>query len=228
MVFAVVPSVVIYLLDVAGGRVVGLKRVQKLIFLALYTRIEGDYLELDPVDRSVLREFRYVIHRYGPSSAPVYRAVVKELPSKGFVDAVRGEVCWEFRLNVDELLCREVEEFLERSCPGLPERIRRISSRFIHFNPDKLTVISLRVLGLTDFTKELYRGFSVDELIDRLRQVRGVVDAVFVELAPQLNEVGRVIEGVFGRDFSYSGERRRKLREELDRYLMKGEKELDM
>ncbi len=150
-------DVVAYLLYRLGGRVEGVKKLMKLVFLSQYSR--------RPLSRSVVKllyqgeplaRASFYIWSYGPLSNEVYEAI-EELP----VDDTTVPVVIQLPPGL------RPRELAERLPPPVRQRLDRIANRYGSLTGGELEKQANRILLLDESLKDEYRGLDVDEYIHR-------------------------------------------------------------
>ncbi len=158
-------DVVIYLLKRLGGRVKGVKKLMKLVFLIQYERKNEEIIKYLFKGKPITRA-EFYIWSYGPLSNEVYEVI-------------------DERLRVDDsdvpVIIRIPLFDTSRSEKILPEQVKKridlIVEKYGSLHGFELEKISLKLLELDDYKKSEYMGSPIDDYIrdifgeDKLRIV---------------------------------------------------------
>jgi len=146
-------DVVYYLLWRLGGKVKGVKKLMKSVFLIQYERHGEGIVKYLHRGKPVACASFY-IWNYGPLSNEVYQ-VIDELPG----DDEEYPVVLRLPENVDlKALTRKLPEPVKK-------RIDDVVERYGHYHGFELERLVNDMLGLDPYVKDEYRGVDVDKYL---------------------------------------------------------------
>ncbi len=156
-------DVLLYTLYQLGGRVRGVKKLMKLLFLEDYEK-RGDVLVAYQYAGRPVTRAAFVIWDFGPFSRDVYDAMDEREELFAVTDP---EPPVEITLTP-----RGVEQ-AKQAALNLPEPVRRrvehVAARYGGYSGGELARIVYEMLGLDEAVKEEYKGVSVERYLDEMR-----------------------------------------------------------
>ena len=148
-------DVLLYLLKELGGRVRGVKKLMKLLFLLDYEK-RGETIRVYTYRGKPVTRTRFVIWDYGPFSRDVYDTLDEHEELFEIADP---------EPPVEIVLTREgwlrAREAGERLPEPVKRRVREVVERYGSLPGWRLARIVYEMLDLDDAVKEEYRGVSI-------------------------------------------------------------------
>jgi len=147
-------DVVVYLMKKLGGRVKGIKKLMKLMFLIQYEKTKGTIVKYLYRGKPITRA-EFYIWSYGPLSNEVYDAV------EGGLEVDDSDIPVTVKLP-QQLNVESVENRLPEAVKRRIESVIRMYGELQGFELERIAV---KMLELDEFKKQEYMGSPVDNYI---------------------------------------------------------------
>ena len=170
-------KIILYLIQELGDKVEGKKKIMKLMFLIQHYDFENDKIVADPhfPNTDIAKDFE--IYLYGVFSDMVQKDL-KDL----VINLDKVENTYPLKIRGD------VDNNIGFSNPNLKEQIDKVIEEWgKKYTGYRLEITTLQMLGLGLATKERYKGWSIEKVMEVMRYYIQHTEGSFVNIDPQEN-----------------------------------------